>query len=131
MATLEEQRTFRLFLRILSVAQFAMAVLAGAALLLVLMFYDDMARRAMNPNGAAELSALARYRPVFVGLSIVSGLALVGSLFSGIFLWRRRRRGFSLFIAVVGLLLFPVGTVIGLATLIALGQKPIRDLYDS
>jgi hypothetical protein len=33
--------------------------------------------------------------------------------------------------AVVSLLLFPVGTVIGLATLITLAQKPVRDLFDS
>ena len=112
-------------------AQFAMAVIAGAALLLVLMVHDETARRAANPNRAADLNALASSRPVFVCLAAVLVLALMGSLLSGVCIWRQRKRGFSLCFAAVSLLLFPVGTVIGLATLITLGKKPIRDLYDA
>lgn len=131
MATPEEQRTFRLFLRILAGAQFTMAVIAGGAIGLIFMLYNDTAARAANPYRAAELSALASYRPAFIGLTTVAVLALAGGLVSGVCLWRRRGRRFSMIVAVVSLLLFPVGTVIGLATLIALGQKPIRDLYET
>jgi hypothetical protein len=113
MTTPEEQRTFRLLLRILSMAQFTMAV------------------RAADPYRASELNALATYRPVAIGVAVVSMLALVGGLFSGVCIWRRRQRGLSQWVAAVSLLLFPIGTVIGLATLITLGQKPVRELYDA
>ena len=129
MATPEEQQTFRLFIRILAVSQWVMAVVAGAALVLIVMFYGDTAAQATNPNRAAELSALATYRPVFMGLATLSVLVVLGGLISGICIWCRRARAFSLVVAVLGLLLFPIGTVIGLATLIALGQKPIRAFY--
>jgi hypothetical protein len=129
MAMTDEQNTFRIFLRLLAVAQFALAVIAAGALGLIFMLHSDAAARAANPNRAAELSALAAYRPGFIGLTTVSVVALVGGLISGVCMWRKRGRRFSQFIAVVGLLLFPIGTAIGLATLIVLGQKPIRDLY--
>ena len=131
MATPEEQRTFLVFLRLLSMAQGVMAVIAGAALVLVWMTHEETARLATNPNRAADLTALQSYRPAFVVLAVVSAIALVGSVVSGVCIWRQRGRGFSLGVAVVCLLLFPVGTVIGLATLIALAQKPIRALYDA
>ena len=129
MTTSDEHQTFRLFLRIISMAQFATAVYAAAALVLVLMFYSDAASRAVKPNRAAELSAPAAYRPAVVGLSTVAVLALAGNFASGVCLWRQRGRRFSVGIAAASLLLFPVGTVIGLATLVALRQKPIRELY--
>ena len=130
MATTEEQRTFRIFLRILAVAQFVLTVVAAASCGLVYLLYRDAVARAANPNQAAELTALATYRPVFVGLATLSVLVLLGGLSSGICIWRRRGRGFSRAVAVLSLLLFPIGTVIGLATLIVLGQKPVRDLYE-
>lgn len=112
-------------------AQFTVAVIAGFALVLIFMMYGDTAARAANPNRAAELNALATYRPFSIGLAAVCVLALVGSLFSGVYIWRQRQRVFSLWVAAISLLLFPVGTVIGLATLITLGQKSVRDLYDA
>ena len=131
MATPEEQRTFLVFLRILSAAQWVIAVIAGAALVLVWMTHGEIARLAANPNRAADLTALQSYRPAFVLLAVIAAIALVGSVVSGVCIWRQRGRGFSLGVAAVCLLLFPVGTVIGLATLIALAQKPIRALYNA
>jgi hypothetical protein len=96
---------------------------------LIFMLYSDTAARASNPNRAAELHALATYRPVSIGMAAASVLAAVGGVASAACIWRRRARGFSQLVAVVSLLLFPVGTAIGLATLVTLGQKPIRDLY--
>jgi hypothetical protein len=129
MATTDEQNTFRIFLRLLCVAQFALAMIAAAALGLIFMLHSDAAARAANPNRAAELNALVAYRPGFVGLATVSVVALVGGVISGVCIWRKRGRRFSQFIAVVGLLLFPIGTAIGLTTLVVLAQRPIRDLY--
>lgn len=131
MATPEEQHTFRIFLRILSVAQLVLAVIAGAALVLIWMSHEETVRWAANPYRAADLTALQSYRPAFILLAVLSVIVLVGSVVSGVCIWRQRGRGFSLSVAVVSLLMFPVGTVIGLATLIALGQKPIRALYDA
>ena len=129
MATPDEQKTFHIFLSLLAVAQVAVAVIAGFALALILMMYGDTAARAANPNRAAELQALATYRPVAIGLALVSVMALLGGLISGICIWRRRSRRFSQFVAGVSLLLFPIGTAIGLTTFIVLGQKSVRDLY--
>lgn len=129
MASTEEQHTFRIFLRILSVAQFVLAVIAASALALVYMLYNDTAARAANPNRMSELQALTTSRPAFICLATLSVLVLLGSLVSGGCIWRQRGLGFSRGMAVLSLLLFPIGTVIGLATLIALSQKPIRTLY--
>lgn len=129
MATPDDQNTFRVFIRLLSVAQFALALIAAGALGLILMLYRDMAARAAHPVSGAELHALDSYRPAFAGLAILSVLALVGGLVSGVCIWRRRALGFSRLVAVLALLLFPIGTAIGLATLVVLGQKPIRELY--
>ena len=129
MATLDEQNAFRIFLRLLAVAQFSLAVIAAASLRLVFMLYGDAAARAAHPNNGAEILALASYRPVFVSLLGLGVLAVLGGLISGVCMWRRRARGFSRLIAALSLLLFPIGTAIGVATLIGLGQKPIRDLY--
>lgn len=131
MATPAEQHTFRIFLRFLSVAQFSMAILAGGALAFVYMTYVDAANRAAHPTHAAELGALSSHQPAYVGLAVISALALVGGLVSGVCIWRQRWRGLSMGVSVVGLLFFPVGTVIGLATLVILGQKPVRDLYSA
>jgi len=109
----------RTLLRFLAVAQFSLAILAAGALLYIGMIYHDAATRAANPNRAATYAALVT----------VATLALVGGLVSGICIWRRKCRRFSQAVAVLSLLLFPVGTVIGIATLITLGQKPFRDLY--
>ncbi len=129
MAFPDEQRIMRTLLRFLAVAQFSLAILAAGALLYIGMIYHDAATRAANPNRAAELDMLATHRATYVALVTVATLALVGGLASGICIWRRKCRRFSQAVAVLSLLLFPVGTVIGLATLITLGQKPFRDLY--
>jgi hypothetical protein len=119
----------RTLLRFLAVAQFALAILAAAALLYIGMLYHDAATRAANPNRAAELDMLATHRATYVALVTLATLALVGGLASGVCIWRRKHRRFSQAVAVLSLLLFPVGTVIGVATLITLGQKPFRDNY--
>jgi hypothetical protein len=129
MATTDEQKTFRTFLNLLAVAHLAIAVIAGFALVLLLMMYGDTAARAANPNRVAELGALATFRPMAMGMALISVITLVGGLISAFCIWRRRSRGFSLFIGVLSLLLFPIGTVIGLTTLVVLAQKPIRALY--
>lgn len=129
MATPEEQNAFRIFLRLLAVAQLSLAVIAAASMRLVYMLYGDAAARAAHPNNGAEILAVASYRPVFVSLIVLGAIAVLGGLVSGVCMWRRRARGFSRLVAVISLLLFPVGTAIGVATLIALAQKPMRDLY--
>src|ERR1700733_14216647 len=100
MATTDEQNTFRIFLQLLSVAQFALSLVAAGALGLILLLHSDAAARAANPNRAAELHAIEAYRPAFISLSTVSVVALVGGVVSGVCIWRKRGRRFSQFIAV-------------------------------
>lgn len=129
MALPDEQRLVRILLRFLAVAQFAIAILAAGSLLFIWMTYRDAAVQASSPNRAAELQAVAGHRAIYAGTVVVASLALVGGIMSGIFVWRRRHRRFSQVVAVLSLLLFPIGTAIGVATLVTLGQKPFRELY--
>jgi len=129
MSTPAEQHTFRIFLRLLAVAQFSLAILAAGALGFIYLNYADAASRSAKPDRAADVSAPAGHRATYVGLAVVAGLAVLGGVASGVCLWRQRGRKFSLVVAGGSLLLFPVGTAIGLATLVTLAQKPVRDLF--
>jgi hypothetical protein len=129
MAFPDEQRMVRNLLRFLAVAHFALAILAAAALLYIWMIYDDAVLRAANPNRAAELDAWSSHRLAYVALVAVASLALVGGIVSGVCIWRRKWRGFSQAVGVLSLLLFPIGTAIGITTLVTLAQKPFREQY--
>ena len=116
MALPDEQRLVRILLRFLAVAHFAIAILAAGALLFIWMTYRDAAVHAANPNRVAELEAVAGNRATYIGTIVVAALALVGGVASGILIWRHRHRRFSRAVAVLSLLLFPIGTAIGVAT---------------
>ena len=129
-ATIEKQQNlYRVYLRILAGAQFALAIIAAAALRFIFMVYGDASDRAAHPNRADEIRGLADQRSLFIGLAALTVLVLLGGLASGVCIWLRRCRAFSMVVAVASLLLFPIGTVFGLGTLVILLQKPVRDLY--
>jgi hypothetical protein len=57
-------------------------------------------------------------------------VAAVGNLLSGLFLRARRHRIFSIVIAAINCLHVPIGTALGIFTLIVLGRASVRRLYE-
>ena len=66
---------------------------------------------------------------VFIGMSV---LGFVVVLFNGSSAWcilRRKARRFSILIAAADCLWLPIGTVLGIFTIIVLRRGSVRDLY--
>jgi len=84
---------------------------------------------AQSQQGAppAEFVTLLRW---FTGIFIVWFLvSCVGNLLSGFFLRARRHRTFSMVVAGINCLHIPLGTILGVFTLIVLGRESVRKLY--
>ena len=56
-------------------------------------------------------------------------ISCVGNLLSGFFLRARRRRTFSMVVAAINCLHIPLGTILGVFTLVVLGRDSVRKLY--
>jgi hypothetical protein len=66
----------------------------------------------------------------FTGLFIVWFLvSCIGNLLSAMFLRARRHRTFSMVIAAINCLHIPLGTILGVFTLVVLGRESVRKLY--
>ena len=68
----------------------------------------------------------------FTGIFVVWFLvSCVGNLLSGFFLRARRHRTFSMVIAAINCLHIPLGTILGVFTLVVLGRESVRKMYMS
>src|SRR5262249_46148629 len=56
-------------------------------------------------------------------------LGLIPNVLSGIFLWQRKNRLFSLIIAGIDCLQIPLGTALGVCTILVLSRESVRSLY--
>jgi hypothetical protein len=65
---------------------------------------------------------------IFFGTFLVVGLVL--NALSGMFLLQRRHRMFSLFVGGVNCLHVPLGTVLGVFTILALSRESVRAAYE-
>jgi uncharacterized membrane protein YqjE len=73
-------------------------------------------------------------------LAVMSIFYVIGAIFcltslalevtSGYFLWHRKHRVFSMVVAVISCLSFPLGTVLGVFTLIVLMRSTVVQLYE-
>jgi len=76
----------------------------------------------------AEIMAFFRW---FIVLFVVWFLvAAVGNLLSGLFLRARRHHTFSMVMAAINCLHIPLGTTLGVFTLVVLGRESVRKLYE-
>ena len=66
---------------------------------------------------------------VFFGSVFLIGLAV--NLISGVFLWQKRHRIFSMIVAGIDCLQIPFGTVLGIFTIMVLLRDTVRDLYSA
>jgi hypothetical protein len=64
---------------------------------------------------------------LFMGVLLLIGLAL--NVLSGVFLWQKRNRIFSLVIGGLNCLQIPFGTVLGIFTILVLSRDSVRQLY--
>ena len=84
---------------------------------------------AQSQEGAPPAEVITIFRLVsgmFVAWFLVS---CVGNLLSGMFLRARRHRTFSMVIAAINCLHIPLGTLLGVFTLIVLGRESVRRMY--
>jgi len=65
---------------------------------------------------------------LFLGVMLFTGLVL--NVLSGLFLWQKRHRVFSLVIAGLDCLQIPLGTALGVFTILVLSRDSVRQLYD-
>lgn len=125
-------------LRLLSIFHFVAAGLgaAGLAFLAVhfLMFRTMFARPDLwtaqggQPPPAAVMD-IFRWFYVFFGAWILGGLVM--NLLAGLFLRARKHPIFTLITAGLNCLHIPIGTVLGVFTIVVLSRPSVRHLYDS
>ena len=65
---------------------------------------------------------------LFMGVILLTGLVL--NVLSGLFLWQKRHRVFSLVIGGLNCLHMPFGTALGVFTIIVLSHESVRELYN-
>jgi hypothetical protein len=84
-----------------------------------------------TPHGPPPKEMFALFSIFYVvgGIFILISLALEAT--SGYFLWHRKHRMFSMVVAGISCLSMPLGTVLGVFTLIVLMRSTVIELYES
>lgn len=125
-------------LGLLSVFHFVASGLAVFGLGFVVLHYTIMSTVLSSPQMMNEQSgktppieffAVFKWFYAFMALLFLIGLA--GNLCSGLFLRRRVRRIFSTVVAGLNCLCMPIGTVLGVFTIIVLMRDSVRRAYQS
>ena len=75
-----------------------------------------------------EFFAVFRWFYVFFGAWLLASFVL--NILSGLFIGRRKFRTFSLVVAVLNCIHIPLGTVLGVFTIIVLLRPSVRDVYE-
>ena len=79
------------------------------------------------PNPAEFFAVFKWFYLVFALWFIASGLL---NLLSGIFLRARKHRIFSIVVAYINCLYMPLGTILGVFTILVLARDTVREAYD-
>jgi hypothetical protein len=123
-------------LKLLSIFHFVGAGLAVLAMLFLLVHYAIMHTVMTNPkmwehqkNGPPpEFFAMFKWFYLIFGVWLVGSFIL--NLISGFCIRARKGRTFSLVVAGINCLHFPLGTVLGVFTIIVLIRDSVRELYE-
>jgi hypothetical protein len=126
-------------LQLLAIFHFIVAGLAILGLGFVLLHYLLASQLFFNPKMwegqwrgppvPAEFLVFMRLFYVFFGTCLMLGG--VGNLLSGIWIRARRHRWFSLLVAAINCMQVPIGTILGVFTIIVLMRESVRDSYES
>ena len=130
-------------LRILAIFHFVLAALAAIAIGLLAMHYAILDSVLTHPEIWKQLQQGPKppTREAFKNLldvlawvyTFIGGISLVYvmlNFLSGIFLIQRKFRTFSLITAALDCLLFPIGPILGVFTIIVLSRPSVRTEYD-
>ena len=87
-------------------------------------------RQMWGPGQSAPPAMLGLLFIIIAGAFIVVGLTLAGCvLAAGRFLARRKHHGFCLVVACLECMFMPLGTVLGVFTIIVLMREPVKLLF--
>lgn len=133
----EEQRERdREHLRLLAIFHFVAAGLALLGVGFVFAHYFIMHTVFANPEmwkAQKEAPPPKEFFQVFIWVYFISGAALVLAsvlnLLSGVFLLRKRNRIFSIVVAALNCFQIPVGTALGVFTMLVLSRESVREWY--
>lgn len=81
-----------------------------------------------GPPPPAEIMTIMKV--FYVILGTVLGLAILVNVLSGVFLRQRKHRVFSIIVASINCLQIPLGTTLGVFTLIVLLRESVRQSYE-
>lgn len=125
-------------LTLLSVFHFVLGALSLVGLGFMLLQWFIMETMLGNPEiwkhqpggpPPAQFMAIFKWFYLFGGACIV--VAGIANVISGVFLRKRRHRMFSLVVAGLNCMAFPLGTALGVFTFIVLLRESVRSVYDS
>jgi outer membrane lipoprotein-sorting protein len=124
-------------LKLLSIFHFVVAGLALLGIAFTLLHYFMMHTVFAKPDlwksqpdvplAARELFSVFVWFYVFMGTLLL--IACAANVLSGIFLSRKRHRMFSIVVGGLNCLQFPLGTALGVFTILVLSRESVRDLY--
>ena len=124
-------------LRILAVLHFVMAGLAFVGLLFIGAHFAIMDTVFGNPdmwkNQPGSNPPPEEFFDVFKWMYLLTAVLIfaggVGNALSGIYLRKRKNRVFSMIVAGINCMNMPMGTVLGVFTLMVLFRDSVRDAY--
>jgi hypothetical protein len=134
----DQRKTDADHLKLLSIFHFVGAGLAVLGILFLLAHYAMFHTLLSNPKmwenqkdgpPPAEFFAVFKWFYLIVGVWFVTSGVL--NLLSGLFMRSRKHRTFSLVVAGINCVHIPLGTVLGVFTLIVLIRNSVRELYEA
>lgn len=121
--------------RLLAIFHFVSAALAFVGVIFSSLYFllfqvvfsnPEIMQSQQGPPPAEMIMIFRWFTGLFVAWFLVS---CIGNLLSGMFLRARRHRTFSTVIAAINCLHIPLGTILGVFTLVVLGRESVRKLY--
>jgi len=135
-ATQNQQRQDREHLKLLAIFHFVFGGLAFLGVGFLCVHYFIMHTIFSNPEtwkSSNQPPPPRAFLDVFVWLYLFMGVLLLTGLVlnvvSGVFLWQKRNRLFSLVIGGLDCLQIPFGTALGVFTILVLSRDSVRQLY--
>jgi hypothetical protein len=116
-------------------------LLAGFALLgigFLLLHYTLMSSIMLNPKmfegqkgGPPPQEFFALFQWFYLAFGVLLVIGILGNLLSALWINARRYRMFSLVVAAINCFQFPLGTALGVFTILVLMRESVRDLYEA
>ncbi|HEX4000928.1 MAG TPA: hypothetical protein VHX65_20450 [Pirellulales bacterium] len=137
-----QQRQDREHLRLLAIFHFVAGgfALLGAGVMFLesammgsLFANPEMLKRMQQDPKGPPPEFVKHFMEFFVWIFLFISIFLVAmailNVFSGLFLLRRKHRVFSVVVAAIDCLQIPIGTILGVFTILALSRDSVRQMY--